>query len=175
MLAHILFSIISFIVIEKRQKYMNMIKKAFEQTGIGKLRTVIIEGEPWFLGLDVGACLGYAIPRKAYFDHTEEKYRKALYYKDSSDSELYKLWSEKGFREKIVISEASMFQMIFESQTVTAATFRDWVYEEVLPSIRKNGGYIVGQEDLDSSDRFKLNEKIKERSADVSPYFIQHY
>ena len=65
--------------------------------------------------------------------------------------------------------------MIFVSRTEAAATFRDWVYEEVLPSIRKNGGYIVGQEDLDSSDRLKLNEKIKERSADVSPYFIQHY
>ena len=58
--------------------------------------------------------------------------------------------------------------MIFESQTEAAATFRDWVYEEVLPSIRKNGGYIAGQEDLDPSDRLKLNEKIKELSADVS-------
>ena len=65
-----------------------------------------------------------------------------------------------------------MFQMIFKSQTEAAATFRDWVYEEVLPSIRKNGGYIAGQEDLDSSDRLKPNEKIKERSADFSPYFI---
>ena len=58
--------------------------------------------------------------------------------------------------------------MIFESQTEAAATFRDWVYEEVLPSIRKNGGYIVGQEDLDPSDRLKLNETIKALSADVS-------
>ena len=62
--------------------------------------------------------------------------------------------------------------MIFKSQTEAAAAFRDWVYEEVLPSIRKNGGYIVGQEDLDPSDRLKLNETIKELSADVSPYFI---
>ena len=82
------------------------------------------------------------------------------------------MWSENGFREKIVISEASMFQIIFESQTEVAVAFRDWVYEEVLPSIRKNGGYIVGQEDLDPSDRLKLNEKIKERSVDVGPYFI---
>ena len=74
--------------------------------------------------------------------------------------------------DKIVVSEAGMFQIIFESQTEAAATFRDWVYEEVLPSIRKNGGYIVGQEDLDPSDRLKLNEKIKERSTDVSPYFV---
>lgn len=147
---------------------MNMILKTFEQTGIGKLRTVIIEGEPWFLGADVGACLGYANPRRAYLDHTEEKYRKALFYKDSPDSGLYKLWSEKGFREKIIISEAGLFQMIFESRTELAATFRDWVYEEVLPSIRKNGGYIAGQEDLDPSDRLKLNETIKALSADVS-------
>ncbi len=61
------------------------------------------------------------------------------------------MWSENDFREKIIISEAGMFQMIFESQTEAAATFRDWVYEEVLPSIRKNGGYIAGQEDLDPS------------------------
>ena len=71
---------------------MNMIKKTFEQTGIGKLRTVIIEGEPWFLGIDVGACLGYTNPRIAYHVHTEEKYRKALFYKDCNDSELSELW-----------------------------------------------------------------------------------
>ena len=41
--------------------------------------------------------------------------------------------------------------MIFESQTKAAVTFRRWLYEEVLPSIRKNGGYIAGQEDLDPS------------------------
>ena len=62
--------------------------------------------------------------------------------------------------------------MLFESQTEADATFRDWVYEEVLPSIRKNGGYIAGQEDLDPSDRLKLNEKIKELSTDVSSYYI---
>ena len=151
---------------------MNMILKTFEQTGIGKLRTVIIEGEPWFLGTDIGACLGYTNPRRAYLDHTEEKYRKALFYKGRPDSGLPELWSENDFREKIVISEAGMFQMIFESQTELAAAFRDWVYEEVLPSIRKNGGYIVGQEDLDPSDRLKLNETIKELSTDVSSYFI---
>ena len=65
-----------------------------------------------------------------------------------------------------------MNQLFFESQTELVAAFRNWVYEEVLPSIRKNGGYIVGQEDLDPSDRLKLNEKNKECSADVSPYFI---
>ena len=169
MLAHILFSIISFIVIEKRQKYMNMIKKAFEQTGIGRLRTVIIEGEPWFLGLDVGACLGYANPRKAYFDHTEKKYRKALKYKARSDSERADLWGENDFMDKIVISEAGMFQMIFESQTEAAATFRDWVYEEVLPSIRKNGGYIVGQEALDNI----CKQYIKDLGNQLKPEFIR--
>ena len=147
---------------------MNMILKTFEQTGIGKLRTVIIEGEPWFLGLDVGACLGYANPRRAYLDHTEEKYRKALKYKARPDSGRADLWGENDFMDKIVVSEAGMFQMIFESQTEAAATFRRWLYEEVLPSIKKNDGYIAGQEDLDPSDRLKLNEIIKALSADVS-------
>ena len=72
-------------------------------------------------------------------------------YKARSDSERADLWGENDFMDKIVISEAGMFQMIFESQTELAAAFRDWVYEEVLPSIRKNGGYIAGQEDLDPS------------------------
>ena len=93
-------------------------------------------------------------------------------YKGRPDSGRADLWGENDFMDKIVVSEANMFQMIFESQTEAAATFRDWVYEEVLPSIRKNGGYIAGQEDLDLSDRIKLNEKIKERSTDVSPYFV---
>ncbi len=93
-------------------------------------------------------------------------------YKAHPESGRADLWGENDFMDKIVVSEAGMFQIIFESQTEAAATFRDWVYEEVLPSIRKNGGYIVGQEDLDPSDRLKLNEKIKERSTDVSPYFV---
>ena len=87
-----------------------MIKKTFEQTGIGGLRTVIIEGEPWFLG----ACLGYTNPRRAYLDHTEEKYRKALFYKGSTDlvlSELntsakkcYNVLTKKDFlREKLIV------------------------------------------------------------------------
>ena len=142
-----------------------MILKTFEQTGI-------VEGEPWFLGTDIGACLGYTNPRRTYLDHTEEKYRKALKYKARPDSGRADLWGENDFMDKIVVSEANMFQMIFESQTEAAATFRDWVYEEVLPSIRKNGGYIAGQEDLDPSDRLKLNEKIKELSTDVSSYYI---
>lgn len=69
-----------------------MILKTFEQTGIGKLRAVIIEGEPWFLGIDVGVCLGYTNPRRAYLDHTEEKYRKTLFYKGYTNSGLSKLW-----------------------------------------------------------------------------------
>ena len=85
---------------------------------------------------------------------------------------LSELWSANDFKEKIVISEAGMYQIISESQTELIAAFRNWVYEEVLPSIRKNGGYIAGQEDLDPSDRLKLNEKIKELSADLSLYFI---
>ena len=121
-----------------------MILKTFEQTGI-------VEGEPWFLGTDIGACLGYTNPRRAYLDHTEEKYRKALFYKGRPESGRPELWSENGFREKIIISEAGLFQRIFGSQTKAAVTFRRWLYEEVLPSIRKNGGYIAGQEDLDPS------------------------
>ena len=93
-------------------------------------------------------------------------------YKARPDSGRADLWGENDFMDKIVISEAGMFQMIFESQTEAAATFRDWVYEEVLPSIRKNGGYIAGQEDLGPSDRLKLNETIKELSTDVSSYYI---
>ena len=79
MSAHILFNIINFIVIEKRQKYMNMILKSFEQTGIGRLRIIIIEDETWFLGTDIGACLGYANPRKAYFDYTEKSTAKPYF------------------------------------------------------------------------------------------------
>ena len=129
----------------------------------------IIEGQPWFLGTDIGECLGYANPRRAYLDHTEEKYRKALKYKGRPDSGRADLWGENDFMDKIVISEAGMFQMIFESQTEAAATFRDWVYEEVLPSIRKNGGYIVGQEALDNI----CKQYIKDLGNQLKPEFIR--
>ena len=142
----------------KTQYKITTIRK---ETNESRLRTVIIKGEPWFLGTDIGTCLGYVNPRRAYLDHTEEKQRKALFYKGSTDLVLSELQSANDFKEKIVISEAGMYQIISESQTELIAAFRNWVYEEVLPSIRKNGGYIVGQEDLDPSDRLKLNETIK--------------
>ena len=90
-------------------------------------------------------------------------------YKARSDSERADLWGENDFMDKIVISEAGMFQMIFESQTEAAATFRDWVYEEVLPSIRKNGGYIVGQEALDNI----CKQYIKDLGNQLKPEFIR--
>ena len=60
----------------KTQYEITTIRK---ETNESRLRTVIIKGEPWFLGTDIGTCLGYVNPRKAYFDHTEKSTAKPYF------------------------------------------------------------------------------------------------
>ena len=146
----------------------DMITKIFEMTGVGTLRVVSIDGEPWFLGTDVGECLGYANPRHAYLAHTREKYRKALIYKASTETVRATFWTNPNdFMDKIMVCEAGLYQMIFESEKECAIAFQDWLYEEVLPSIRKNGLYVSGQEELSKDDRQILIDALQEKIADL--------
>jgi len=145
----------------------DMLTQVFNATGIGDLRAVIIDGEPWFLGTDIGECLGYANPRRGYLDHTREKYRKPLKYKDSPESGRAVFWKENDFSDKVFVSEAGLYQMIFESENEAAIPFQDWIFEEVLPSIRRRGGYILNQESLSEGELEEIYSSIEELSAKV--------
>lgn len=104
----------------------------FNNKEFGNIRTVNIDGEPWFVGKDVANALGYSNNRKAISDHVgEEDKRDGVTIRDSIGRE----------QNPILINESGMYSLIFGSKLESAKRFKHWVTSEVLPEIRKTGGY----------------------------------
>lgn len=111
-----------------------------EQTGItvfnneefGKIRTVIIDDKPWFVGKDVAEALGYSNSRKALSDHVHD-----------DDKGVTKCDTLGGKQDLTIINESGLYALIFGSKLESAKRFKHWVTSEVLPSIRKNGIYAT--------------------------------
>ncbi len=107
----------------------------FKNDEFGEVRTVEIEGKPFFCGSDVAKALGYAIPSKAVNTHC----------KGVSKMEAP---TNGGIQELLFIPEGDLYRLIVSSKLPTAEKFERWVFDEVLPSIRKHGGYIAGQAEM---------------------------
>lgn len=104
----------------------------FENDKFGKVRTVEMNGEAWFVGKDVAEILGYSNPSEALADHV------------SDDDKLNsKTLSSLGQRGGWLINESGLYSLIFGSKLDSAKEFKHWVTSEVLPSIRKTGGYTA--------------------------------
>jgi len=130
------------------------------------------DGNLWFFGRQVAEKLGYAIPRKAVLDHTDENDRKYLKKSDCSKTEQSKfgelLWENPRDRKpKLLINEAGLYSLILSSKLDDVREFKNWVTHEVLPSIRKYGGYIQGQEALGEEDKEDMLLQISELSEKV--------
>lgn len=104
----------------------------FGNADFGEVRTVVIDGEPWFVGKDVAECLGYTNPSKALADHV-----------DDDDKLNNKTLSSLGQRGGWLINESGMYALIFGSKLEKAREFKRWVTSEVLPTLRKTGHYEV--------------------------------
>ena len=110
----------------------------FKSEEFGEIRTVEIGGEPWFVGKDVAEVLGYAKPLNALSTHIDE-----------DDSLKQGLTDSMGrTQETILINESGLYSLILSSKLPNAKVFKKWVTSEVLPSIRKHGGYISGQAEM---------------------------
>lgn len=132
------------------------------------VRTVELNGEPWFVGKDVAAVLEYSNPRKALADHV-----------DQEDKGVTKCDTLGGVQELTIINESGLYSLILSSKLPTAKQFKRWVTSEVLPSIRKNGGYIAGQEQLTPSELMAkallvANKTLAEREARISELKVQN-
>ena len=124
----------------------------FNKENLGSVRALIDEnGEPWFLANDIGDCLGFENIRPSV-KNLPESDRKALSYKDCKSDLQSKIWDnprDLGHKNKTLVSEYGMYQLIMRSDKPGAREFQLWVTHEVIPSIRKYGGYIMGQEKAD--------------------------
>lgn len=99
------------------------------------VRSVLLDGEPWFVGKDAATILAYANTRKAIKDHVPARHK--------GGNESFPL-AELGLDpQTVLISEAGLYRLIMRSNTTFAEQFQDWVTDEVLPAIRRTGSYSV--------------------------------
>lgn len=106
--------------------------QVFENSEFGNVRTVVINGEPWFVGKDIAGILGFSNSRKAIADHV-----------DDEDKGVTNCYTPGGKQNVTIINESGLYSLILGSKLESAKKFKHWVTSEVLPSIRKTGGYNV--------------------------------
>lgn len=113
----------------------NSMIQVFENSEFGKVRTTVIDGEPWFVGKDVAIALGYKEAPRAVRDHVDEE-----------DKGVCVSPTPRGKQEVIIINESGMYSLIMSSKLESAKRFKKWVTSVVLPNIRKTGGYVANED-----------------------------
>ena len=125
--------------------------KVFDNPTFGKIRTVAINGEPYFVGKDVAMVLEYTNPKKAIRDHVDD---------DDKISGVTICDSIGREQTPTLINESGLYSLILSSKLPKAKKFKRWVTAEVLPSIRKTGGY--GVDNLQEIIGITVAETIKQ-------------
>ena len=103
----------------------------FESSEFGSVRTTEIDGKTYFVASDVAKALGYAIPHKAVQTHCKGVLKRNIL-------------TNGGNQEVLVIPEGDIYRLVIKSQLPNAERFESWIFDEVIPSIRKTGGYAIG-------------------------------
>lgn len=153
----------------KQEQGNNVLDFQFEGHDV---RAIAINGEPWFVGKDVAEALGYGNPRSAVSKRVEKE-----------DRGVSKMETPSGIQNTTIINESGLYSLILSSKLESAKKFKHWVTSEVLPSIRKNGGYIYGQESMSEDELLSRalilansrilsleskNEQLEEEKQDVT-------
>ena len=112
----------------------NMIVKTNEM--FGDLRIVMVDSEPWFVGKDVAEKLGYSNASKAVINHVDEEDKVKEIITHTINGYVVKT-------QTTLINESGLCSLILRSKLPSAKQFKRWITSEVLPSIRKDGGYIA--------------------------------
>lgn len=125
----------------------------FANPEFGKVRVVEVDGEPWIADKDVAAALGYSDTDQALRKHIDDEDKLTRQFNGSGQS-----------RSATIINESGLYSLVLSSKLPGAKKFRRWVTSEVLPSIRKHGGYIAGQEQMSDGDE-ELSKQASCRKA----------
>lgn len=119
----------------------------FNNAEFGQVRTMEINGEPWFVGKDVAAALGYSNSSKAVSVHVDNEDKQFVMI-DIAHSHFGNM--PIGQSKTAIINESGVYALIFGSKLPNAKKFKHWVTSEVLPTIRKTGTYSIAQHKPDS-------------------------
>lgn len=136
----------------------------FKNEEFGEIRSVEINNEPYFIGKDIAEVLGYERADNAIRKHVDEE-----------DKLMHQISASGQNRNMIIINESGLYSLIMSSKLPNAKRFKRWVTSEVLPSIRKTGGYITGEENMTEDELILkamnvLNTKVenlKERNRQL--------
>ncbi|ACJ68928.1 anti-repressor Ant [Lactobacillus phage Lv-1] len=104
------------------------------------VRTVLIDGEPYFVGKDVADVLGYKKPENAVANHVDEEDKTTTLIQGTGSN--YK-------SKTVIVNESGLYSLILSSKLPTAKKFKHWVTSEVLPAIRKHGAYMTDEKAFD--------------------------
>lgn len=138
----------------------------FNNPEFGSVRTLDDNGVILFCANDVARALGYARPKDAISAHCKGAVKR-------------RFLTDGGEQEMSFISESDLYRLMFSSKLESAEKFTDWVTSEVLPSIRKNGGYLAGQDQLTPEELMAkallyANKTLAERDARISELTVQN-
>ena len=106
--------------------------KIFENPEFGQVRTVMVGDKPYFVGKDIAEALGYARATKAIQDNCKGVLKRDIL-------------TNGGNQQMSVISEGDVYRLIVRSKLPNAEKFESWVFDDVLPSIRKHGVYATDE------------------------------
>ena len=143
--------------------------KLFNNPEFGTIRVVTVECEPWLVGKDVATALGYSNTKDALSAHVDDADKRVIQRSDNTTLEIHN-------RGLTIINESGLYSLVLSSKLPTVKKFRRWVTSEILPSIRKTGGYIQGQQELSPEELMakallvaqKTLEARDKRIADLS-------
>ena len=138
----------------------------FNNPNFGQVRTLMIDGEPWFVGKDIASKLGYTDTFGALKKHV-----------DGDDKQNCQNDSFETPRGLTIINESGLYSLILSSKLPTAKQFKHWVTSEVLPSIRKTGGYGIANNNAELlAEIVNLKQEVAEIKSLVIPtqsnYFL---
>lgn len=142
--------------------------KIFSNPEFGQVRTVEMDGDAWLVGKDVAEALGYSDAFGALKKHVDEE-----------DKLVCQIDSAGQKRDATVINESGLYSLVLSSRLPTAKKFRRWVTSEVLPSIRRTGGYLAGQEQLSPEELMArallvAQKTIADREARISSLTVEN-
>lgn len=128
----------------------------FQNQEFGKVRSLVINNEPWFVGKDVAEALGYKDVNHAILDHVDEEDKVNSKTQGQNAPEL-------GQRGSWLINESGLYSLILSSKLLNAKKFKRWVTSEVLPTLRKTGSYAKAP--TDPRQLLKLTIEAHEQTA----------
>lgn len=135
----------------------------FENSEFGEIKTIAINGEPWFVGKEIASILGYSNTNDAVIKHVDEDDKQVVQLSDIQDPRETLPPHMKGSKV-VIINESGLYSLIMGSELESSKRFKRWVTSEVLPSIRKTGRYEIRREPVPTITKEEYDLRMKEVS-----------